>query len=83
MRLLQVSCIIHAPTEANTAAHAIANFVARAEGRFQWFEVGPPWLMQIIDCDRPVTNIYSMDARRSSSFSMNEDDSTASRSFFM
>ena len=56
----RVHSVIFAPREANRAAHEIACFVARGDGRCDWFGIGPPWLMSVISNDSPVT---SRDAR--------------------
>ena len=61
MRLIHIPSISFATRESNMAAHSIASFVARGDGRFQWFEVGPPWLMSIITSDMPVTNFNDWD----------------------
>jgi hypothetical protein len=55
MRCFIVSSIIYTPREANNAAHAIASFVARENGRLSWLGDGPPWLVHVINNDAPVT----------------------------
>lgn len=67
MQLLQIPKIMHAPRGANMAAHEIAQFVARSGGRFQWFEIGPPWLMQVVANDLLETNSSTRDVRSVSS----------------
>lgn len=39
-RLLQIPAILYAPRDANMVADAIAQFVARNDGCFRWFEIG-------------------------------------------
>lgn len=65
MRLIHIPSISFATRESNMAAHSIASFVARGDGRFQWFEAGPSWLMRIIHNDLPSTSVSSRDTRGS------------------
>ncbi|XP_062000509.1 uncharacterized protein LOC133717787 isoform X2 [Rosa rugosa] len=52
---LNVYEIQHVRKTGNQGAHAVAKFVAQEQGCFKWLEVGPSWLMSIIDSDRPLT----------------------------
>lgn len=58
LRLLHISCIDYIPREANMVAHSVTSFVARTNGCHQWFEVGSPWLMQIV-----VNNLLACNQR--------------------
>ncbi|XP_062021223.1 uncharacterized protein LOC133737733 [Rosa rugosa] len=54
MALVNISSIYHVRREGNTAAHAIAKFVARNNGRYVWLEDGPDWLMSLIYHDKTL-----------------------------
>ena len=60
MRALLVTCGVsnfsHINRSANGAADAVAKNVTRSEGRSLSLGVGPPWLMDVINDDRPVTS---------------------------
>lgn len=55
MRLLQILSILYVSREANMTAHSIPNFV-RIDGHFQYFEVGPSWLIEIVFNDQRTCN---------------------------
>lgn len=51
MTNLHIPSVLFTPREANMAAHSIARYVARFNGRFGWLGVEPSWLEQIITDD--------------------------------
>ncbi|PRQ37083.1 putative ribonuclease H-like domain, reverse transcriptase zinc-binding domain-containing protein [Rosa chinensis] len=53
---LEIQGIHHVVRVANMAAHEVAGFVARGNGRYSWLGVGPSWLMDVIDNDGPITS---------------------------
>ncbi|KAK9911294.1 hypothetical protein M0R45_035213 [Rubus argutus] len=65
MGLLQIPAILYARRDANKAAHVLAQYVARIGGRFQWFEIGLDWLMQVMSNDLLESNSSFRDVRRS------------------
>ncbi|XP_062020732.1 uncharacterized protein LOC133737131 [Rosa rugosa] len=59
MGALEIQGIHHVVRVANKAAYEVAGFVARGNGRYSWLEVGPTWLMDVIDNDGPITSLVS------------------------
>ena len=66
MYQLQVSEITYTPREANMTAHAVASFVARNSERLCWLGNGASWLVQVIECDKPVTEVLSREVHHGS-----------------
>ena len=56
LRQGKFQCVSYASRVVNMVAHEIAKFVARSDGRLDWFGVGPPWLMSVVYNDSHVTS---------------------------